>query len=140
MRSSHLLPARRIPTTRILPCEPVFVSIKGSSRAWFEAAVARGDGAGAWASAHELGRLSLDDAARLLLVLDPGSAQFDRCAVRWLARLLTEVRGLALGDVQLAAAALTGLPSALALEAFAAVCERAGLAAAAASATRRAGA
>jgi hypothetical protein len=115
----------------------VFVSIKGSARTWFEAALARGDAGTAWASAHELGRLSLDDAARLLLVLDPRSAQFERSAVRWLARLLDEVGGLTLADVQLAAVALSGLPSAVALEAFAAVCDRAGLATAAQNATGR---
>lgn len=51
----------------------MFVSTKGSPRQWFEAPLTRGDAGGAWASAFELGgRLSLDDAARLLLVLDPG--------------------------------------------------------------------
>lgn len=96
----------------------MFVSIKGSPRRWFDAAVARGDSGGAWAAAYELGRLSLDDAGRLLLILGPESAQFERCAVRWLARLLAEIRGLTLADAQLAAAALSGLPSAVALEAL----------------------
>jgi hypothetical protein len=45
------------------------LSIKGSPRQWFDAALAPRDAAGAWAAAHELGRLNLADALALCLLL-----------------------------------------------------------------------
>lgn len=114
------------------------MSIKGRPRQWFEAALAAGNGASAWSEAFALEHVSLDDAARLVLLLEPGSATFDRAAVRWLGRLLVEVRGLTRAEAQLAAAAVGALPAPAALEAFGAVCARAGLDRAAEDAARRA--
>jgi hypothetical protein len=62
----------------------VFVSIKGSPRRWFEAALMHRDAAGAWAAAHELGRLTLPDALALCLLLrDRDPARLERAAARY---------------------------------------------------------
>ena len=60
------------------------MSIKGSPRQWFDAALARRDAAGAWAAAHELGQLKLPDALALCLLLrDQHPPLFERAAARY---------------------------------------------------------
>src|SRR5205809_7741636 len=64
---------------------------QGTALGRFTRAVANGNLRGAEMAARELGRLGLDDALRLCLLLavqDP--ARFDRAALRWLERFLAE--------------------------------------------------
>ena len=64
---------------------------QGTPHGRFSRAVANGNLRGAEMAARELGRLSLDDALRLCLLLaehDP--PRFDRAALRWLERYIAE--------------------------------------------------
>jgi hypothetical protein len=92
-------------------CEHRFaLSIKGSPRKWFDAALARGDAASAWAAACELGQLNLADALALCLLLrDQHPPLYERAAARWVARLALEARAMRLADLGLAVAALQAL-------------------------------
>jgi hypothetical protein len=71
------------------------LSIKGSPRQWFDAALARDDAADAWAPAHELGRLGLADALALCLLLrEQQPSLWERAAARWAARFALEARAV----------------------------------------------
>jgi hypothetical protein len=62
--------------------------------------------------ARELGKLSLMDALSLVAAYArKGSPKFEAVAIRWLVRLALEGRDVRLDDLQLAAAALSALPS-----------------------------
>ena len=64
----------------------------------------------AWAAAAELPRVPLPEALGLCLILrDTDPERFDRAIVRWHARFCLEVRGIGVGEAQLALAALRGL-------------------------------
>jgi hypothetical protein len=80
---------------------------RASPHARFQRAVEAGGLLQAEAAAREIGRLDLDDALRLLLLLhrfrDP---RYERAAVRFLGRVLTERQGL---GFELAATLLDGL-------------------------------
>jgi hypothetical protein len=106
------------------------VSIKGSPYAWFRRSIEAGRATDAWAAAHELESLSLADALALCLVLlDEDPRRYDRAAVRWLARLASDARGLDLDGLVLAAgalAALRGSESGPSLVTLAALLERRG--------------
>jgi hypothetical protein len=61
-------------------------------------------------AARELGRLTLTDALRLvLLYAEVEPDKFERAAVRWLSRYLTEGKNVSLLKAQLALAALSEL-------------------------------
>ncbi len=121
------------PRAGIPPWEHLFVmSVKGSPYARFRRALATGNAQIAWTAAHELDRVSLEDALAVVL-LQVDEDRYGRAAARWLGRLLVEAPGQTLGDAQLAAAALAAVPAPAALEALRAVCEGAGLPAAAAA-------
>jgi hypothetical protein len=66
---------------------------QGTAHGRFTRAVANGNLRGAEMAARELGRLSLDDALSLCVLLaEQDAARFERAALRWLARLLGERR------------------------------------------------
>jgi hypothetical protein len=78
---------------------------QGTPHGRFTRAVQNGNLRGAEMAARELGRLSLDDALRLCLLLaehDP--PRFDRAALRWLERYISE-RLPPLAEIALAATA-----------------------------------
>lgn len=91
-------------------CEHVFVTSQGTAHGRFQRALDRGNLEQAEHAARELGWLSLVDALALVVAYArTGSPKFEPAAVRWLARLALEGREMRLGDLQLAAAALTCL-------------------------------
>jgi hypothetical protein len=62
------------------------------------------------ATARELGRLSLEEALRLLfLYAEKDPARYERAVLRWLVRYVTEGKDVSLLKVQLALSALTEL-------------------------------
>ena len=64
---------------------------QGTAHGRFTRAVANGNLRGAEMAARELGRLGLDDALWLCLLLaDHDPARFDRAALRWLERFIAE--------------------------------------------------
>jgi hypothetical protein len=88
----------------------VFVSIKGSPHARFRRALDTGNPTLVLAAAAELGRVDLRDALAICLVLlDGGSARYDRAAVRWHGRYALEAPGLELRDAGLLLHALDAL-------------------------------
>ena len=88
----------------------MFVSIKGSPHARFRRALDTGNPTLVLAAAGELGRIDLPDALAICLVLlDGGSARYDRAAVRWHGRFALEAPGLELRDAGLVLAALSAL-------------------------------
>jgi hypothetical protein len=79
---------------------------EGSPYGRFSRALQRRSLVEAEAAAHELGRLSLDDALQLVhLYAERGSPKYERAALRWLARYVTESRP-ALRDLALVVASL----------------------------------
>ena len=82
---------------------------QGTAHGRFTRAVANGNLRGAEMAARELGRLSLEDALRLCLLLaDHDPARFDRAALRWIERFVAE-RLPPLAEVALAASAFAEL-------------------------------
>src|SRR2546423_13993720 len=82
---------------------------QGTAHGRFTRAVANGNLRGAEMAARELGRLGLDDALRLCLLLaDHDPARFDRAALRWLERFIAE-RLPPLVEIALAASAFAEL-------------------------------
>jgi hypothetical protein len=76
----------------------------------FQRAVERGNVMRAEAAARQLGRLSLEHALRLLfLYAEKEPLKYDRAALRWLGRYVTEGKGVSLLKAQLAVAALSEL-------------------------------
>jgi hypothetical protein len=110
----------------------VFVSAKGHPRAEFQRALERGNLLQAKALAKVLvataGRLSLGDAlALLLLMAAKQDDRYERAALRWHARLETELAALTIEESQLALAALATLErveDGPAQEALLALCRR----------------
>jgi hypothetical protein len=86
------------------------VSIKGHPYRWFRAALERRDLPGARSAAAELGRISLNDALSIVLLMaERNAAALDRAAARWLGRLIAERPAIGLDDVRLALSALETL-------------------------------
>jgi len=78
----------------------------------FQRALAIGNPTIAWATAAEVGHLSLSDALALcLLLLDADAPRYEPAVVRWHARLCTETRELSVAEAQLALGALQALRS-----------------------------
>ena len=83
----------------------------GNPYARFRRALQTGNETLVIAAARELPQISLDDALRICLVLRGGDPRrYERAAVRWLGRFALEGRGVTIGDLRLAAAALDDLP------------------------------
>jgi hypothetical protein len=86
------------------------VSIKGSPHARFRRALDTGNPTLVLAAASELSRVELVDALAIcLILLDGGSARYDRAAVRWHGRFALEAPGLELRDAGLVLHALDAL-------------------------------
>jgi hypothetical protein len=86
------------------------VTAQGHPRAIFNRAVERGNLVIAEATARELGRLRLEEALRLLLLYaEKEPIKFERAALRWLGRYVTEGKAVSLLKAQLAIAALSEL-------------------------------
>jgi hypothetical protein len=76
----------------------------------FERAVQQGNVMRAEAAARQLGRLPLDQALKLLfLYIEKEPIKFERAALRWLARYVTEGKAVSLLKTQLALSALAEL-------------------------------
>jgi hypothetical protein len=76
----------------------------------FQRAVQQGNVMRAEAAARQLGRLSLERALRLvLLYAEKEPAKYERAALRWLGRYVTEGKAVSLLNAQLALAALSEL-------------------------------
>jgi hypothetical protein len=81
-----------------------------SLNADFQRAVQQGNVMRAEAAARQLGRLSLEHALRLLfLYAEKEPIKFERAALRWLGRYVTEGKAVSLLKAQLAATALSEL-------------------------------
>ena len=103
----------------------MFVSIKGGSYARFRRALESGNLTAVRMAALELPYVDLADALAIcLLMCRQKDDQFERAAVRWLARLSLERPRITLSQLRDAAAALMGLPSAGARAKLAELCER----------------
>jgi hypothetical protein len=86
------------------------VTAQGHPRAIFKRAVKRGNIVLAEATARELGKLSLEEALGLLfLYAEKEPIKFERAALRWLARYVTEGKAVSLLKAQLALSALAEL-------------------------------
>jgi hypothetical protein len=86
------------------------VTAQGHPRAIFKRAIERGNIVAAEATARELGHLTLDEALQLVfLYADKEPIKFDRAALRWLARYVTEGEAVSLLKAQLALSALVEL-------------------------------
>lgn len=89
----------------------MFVTAQGSPYTRFRRAIEHDNLFEAEACARELGHIALRDALSLvLLYASHDDPRFDAAAVRWLARFAAERRGVRLAELQLAVAALVGLP------------------------------
>jgi hypothetical protein len=76
----------------------------------FQRAVQQRNVLGAEAAARQLGQLTLDNALRLLfLYAEKEPLKYDRAALRWLGRYVTEGKAVSLFKAQLALAALAEL-------------------------------
>jgi hypothetical protein len=76
----------------------------------FQRAVQQGNVMRAEAAARQLGQLTLDNALRLLfLYAEKDPMKYERAALRWLGRYVTEGNGVSLLKAQLALAALAEL-------------------------------
>lgn len=110
----------------------MFVTAQGSAYSRFQRALKTGRASIAWNAATELEHIDLQDAlALVLLVVD--EPLFGRAAARWLGRLCLETP-VSLGQAQLLAVSLGGLPDRAAAAALAAGCADLGLSRAAAAA------
>jgi hypothetical protein len=86
------------------------VTAQGHPRSIFKRAVERGNLVMAEATARELGHLTLDEALQLVfLYAEKEPIKYERAALRWLARYVTEGKGVSLLKAQLALAALSEL-------------------------------
>jgi hypothetical protein len=86
------------------------VTSDGSPHSRFERALRSGNPALVRAAAAELPSVRLDDALRVCLVLAAAEPhRYEPAAVRWLGRLLLELRGVTIAEGQLAAAGLAAL-------------------------------
>jgi hypothetical protein len=86
------------------------MTAQGHPRSIFQRAVERGNLVTAEATARELGRLTLEEALRLLFLhAEKEPVKFERAALRWLARYVTEGKAVSLLKAQLALSALAEL-------------------------------
>jgi hypothetical protein len=86
------------------------VTAQGHPRAIFSRAIERGNLVIAEATAREIGRLTLEEALRLLFLYDEHDPiKFERAALRWLARYVTEGKAVSLLKAHLAVSALAEL-------------------------------
>lgn len=106
----------------------MFVGNAGSPHARLQRALDREDLPGAHAAAVDLGRVTLADALRILLLIarkDPD--RFERAAVRFIGRVASETPTLRLHELTLLVGAVAGLQDLapqLALETIACVADR----------------
>jgi len=104
---------------------------QGNAYSRFQRAVATGNLALVRATAAELPRIGVAEAAAMLLVIERAAPEsYQRAAIRWLARLCDERRArVDLAAISEAAAALDALPQQpeAASATLAAICQRAGL-------------
>ena len=104
---------------------------QGNPYSRFQRAVATGNLALVRATAAELPRIGVAEAAAMLLVIERAAPEnYQRAALRWLAMLCNERRArVDLASISEAAAALNELPqqSAAASATLAEICERVGL-------------
>ena len=109
----------------------MFVSIRGGSYERFRRSLSTGNPTIVRAAAAELPRLTLADQMRVtLLLLRREPASYDRAAARWLGNLALEVRGIGLGELEIALGALSSLREGhreIGLDALAALAEARGL-------------
>jgi hypothetical protein len=101
----------------------------GSPYARFRRALATGNLTLIRATAAELPRIGVAEAAAMLLAIERADPeQYERAAIRWLGRLCLERTHVDLEDLSRAAAALDALPEdpAVARPLLAEVCRRAG--------------
>lgn len=92
-------------------CEPMFVSIKGSSYVNFRRALASGNLLLIRSAAAELPSVNLKDALAICAAFaaeEPG--RYERAALRWIARFALELPEVTLADIHDAAEALALLP------------------------------
>jgi hypothetical protein len=86
------------------------VTAQGNPRAIFKRAIERGNLMLAEATARELGRITLDEALSLLfLYAEKEPAKYERAALRWLGRYVTEGKAVSVLKAQLALVALSEL-------------------------------
>ena len=86
------------------------VTAQGHPRAIFSRAIERGNLVIAEATAREIGRLTLEEALRLLfLYAEHDPIKFERAALRWLSRYVTEGKAVSLLKAQLALTTLAEL-------------------------------
>jgi len=86
------------------------LTAQGNARSIFRRAVENGNVLVAEMTARELGRITLEEALTLtVLVVERDPGRRSRYAVRWLLRLLQEDENLAIEDAGLAASALAAL-------------------------------
>ena len=91
-------------------CEHAFVGNAGSIHADFQRALDQRNVMRAEAAARQLPVLTLDKALRLLfLYAEADPLKYDRAALRWLARYVTEGKAVSLLKAQMALAALAEL-------------------------------
>jgi hypothetical protein len=83
------------------------VTAQGHPRAIFSRAIERGNLVAAEASAREIEHLTLEEALRLLfLYAEKEPIKYERAALRWLARYVTDGKAVSLLKAQLALSAL----------------------------------
>jgi hypothetical protein len=86
------------------------VTAQGHPRAIFSRAIERGNLVAAEASAREIGSLTLEEALRLLfLYAEKEPIKYERAALRWLARYVTDGEAVSLLKAQLALSGLAEL-------------------------------
>jgi hypothetical protein len=83
------------------------MTAQGHPRAIFTRAIERGNLVAAEASAREVGNLTLEEALRLVfLYAEKDPARYERAALRWLVRYLTQGEAVTLLSAHLALSAL----------------------------------
>jgi hypothetical protein len=83
------------------------MTAQGHPRAIFSRAIERGNLVAAEASAREIGNLTLEEALKLLfLYAEKDPVRYERAALRWLVRYLTEGKQVTLLSAHLALSAL----------------------------------
>ena|GEM_PF-1007595 len=88
----------------------MFVTSQGSAHGRFTRAIQQRHLLNAETAARELGRLSLDDALELtLLIAERDRDRYERAALKWHARFELEAKGLTLAESQFVLAALNKL-------------------------------
>ena len=88
------------------------MTAQGHPRAIFQRAIERGNPVAAEASAREIKRLTLEEALRLLfLYAEKEPIKYERAALRWLARYVSDGKAVSLLKAQLALSALAEMQS-----------------------------